>query len=74
MAKWRYAYDEYHPWCTSGRVIQRSGADKHFELAAHCDMFDICLLIFGDLLQAYNFKIIASIVFWNLLDDHDDIK
>ena len=52
MAKWRYAYDEYHPWCTSGRVIKRSGADKHFELAAHCDMFDICLLIFGDLLQA----------------------
>ena len=51
MAKWRYAY-EYHPWCTSGRVIHRSGADKHFELAAHCDMFDICLLIFGDLLQA----------------------
>ena len=51
MAKWRYAY-EYHPWCISGRVIKRSGADKHFELAAHCDMLEICLLVFGVLLQA----------------------
>ena len=52
MAISRYAY-EYHPWCISGRVIKRSGADKHFELAAHCDVFEICLLIFGALLKAY---------------------